>query len=393
VDAHTKTRKPAALGGTPLFQEPLGIVRPQFPDLSTIAEPVQEILRTGQLTNLWKNVPVFETQLREYLDVDHCVCVGNGTLGLILALDGLGLDGGEVITTSFTYSATAHVLYWVNMQPVFVDIEPDTFNIDPAAVEAAITSETVAILAVHVYGHPCDVHALQRIADRHNLALIYDSAHAFATSVNGQMIGNFGDAEVFSFHATKIFPVGEGGAVTTSNSQIARHIDLARKFGDSGSGDTEFFGMNAKMQEFNAIIGMENLKLIDQYVKNRAQYAAVLTERLTQLPGISTQQIRPNVTVNFQNYAILIDEQEFGLSRDQVFDMLKADNIFTRKYFYPPLHRHQSYLEISRGGINSLALTEIIAEQVLCLPMYSVMTEEEIDKICLALESLHFYSQ
>jgi len=384
-------KKPAILGGEPMFTSPLGIVRPLFPELTAIAEQVSEILRTGQLTNLWKNVPALESELCQYLQVPHCVAVANGTLGLMLALTGSKL-AGEVIVPSFTFSATAHALWWAGLEPVFADINPDTFTLDPQAVEAAITPRTSAILAVHVYGHPCDIEGLQAVARQHGLALIFDSAHAFGATYRGQKIGNFGDAEVFSFHATKIFPTGEGGAITTANAELAQYLALARKFGDPGTENTQFCGLNAKMQEFNAILGLENLKTIDQYVENRRRYAGILTERLGQLPGLRLQQVCPDVYVNYQNFAVLIDKAGFGLSRDKLHTALAAENIRARKYFYPPLHLHQAYAACREKCGGNLPITEKVASNILCLPIYSVMSDEMLDGICLAMETIHRYA-
>lgn len=384
-------KRPVILGGEPMFTNPLGIVRPLFPELTAVAEQVSEILRTGQLTNLWKNVPALESELCQHLQVPHCVAVANGTLGLVLALVGLKLTG-EVITPSFTFSATAHALWWAGLEPVFADINPDTFTLDPQAVEAAITPRTSAILAVHVYGHPCDIEGLQAVARRHGLALLFDAAHAFGASYRGQKIGNFGDAEVFSFHATKIFPVGEGGAITTANTELAEYLALARRFGDPGNENTQFCGLNAKMQEFNAILGLENLKTINQYLENRRRYAGILIERLRQLPGLRFQQVYPDVYMNYQNFAVLIDKAEFGLSRDQLYTALAAENILARKYFYPPLHLHQAYAAYREKYQAKLPITEKVANNILCLPLYSVMSDEMLDGICLAMESFHRYA-
>ncbi|MEM7130475.1 MAG: DegT/DnrJ/EryC1/StrS family aminotransferase [Chloroflexota bacterium] len=383
--------KPAILGGKPICQEPMGIVQPNFPDLATIAEPLSAMLNAGQLTNHCRYVPTLEEELTMYLHVPHCVAVSNGTMGLILALAGLQLTG-EVILPSFTYSATAHALAWAELEPVFADICPDTFNLDPQAVEAAITPNTSAILAVHVYGHPCDVEGLQRVAERYDLALIFDAAHAFGATYRGRPIGGFGHAEVFSFHATKLFPVGEGGCVTTTDPQLAEYVDLARKFGNPGGDDTLFPGLNAKMQEFNALLGLENLKAISQVIENRRAYAAQIQERLSQLPGLCFQKVQPDVTVTYQNLALLIDEGLFGLSRDKLHKGLEVENVLTRKYFYPPLHQHTAYAKRVHSSIESLPCTEKIANNVLCLPIYSIMEEETIDRLCEAIERLHQWS-
>ncbi|MCL4294656.1 MAG: DegT/DnrJ/EryC1/StrS family aminotransferase [Anaerolineae bacterium] len=385
------SRKPALLGAEPLFTEPLGIVRPLFPTLVSIAPQVSEMLRTGQLTNLSKNVPALEKELSRYMDVPHCVAVANGTLGLILALAGLKLSG-EVIIPSFTFSATAHAVRWAGLEPVFADINPETFTLDPQAVEAAVTPRTAAILGVHVYGHPCDIAGLQAVAERYELALLFDAAHAFGSGYRGRKIGAFGDAEIFSFHATKIFPTGEGGGVTTTHPHLAEYVALARKFGDPGTEDTLFCGMNAKMQEFNAVLGLENLKQIDRWIENRCRYADLLVERLSRIPGLRFQQIQPDVQTNYQNFAVLVDEAEFGLNRDEVHAALAAENIFTRKYFYPPLHQHQAYAPERAKYQGRLPVTEMVANRVLCLPFYSEMNQEMLEGICRAMESIHCYA-
>lgn len=384
-------RKPAILGGEPMITPPLGIVRPLFPELTKVSGQVSEILETGQLTNLAKYTPALEAELNQYLQVPHCVTVANGTLGLVLALTGLKLEG-EVIVPSFTFSATAHALWWAGLEPVFADIDPDTFTLDPQAVEAAITPRSSAILGVHVYGHPCDIEGLRQVARRHRLPLLFDAAHAFGSRYRGQRIGNFGDAEVFSFHATKIFPMGEGGAVATAHSDLAEYLALARNFGDPGTENTQFCGLNAKMQEFNAILGLENLKTIDQYIENRRRYASLLIERLGQLPGLRFQDISPDVYMNYQNFALLIDEAEFGLSCDGLQDALAAENILARRYFCPPLHLHQAYAAYQEQYRAKLPITEQVANSVLCLPFYSVMSDEILDGICLAVESIHHYA-
>ncbi len=387
-----RNHKPAALGGVPRFTAPLGIVRPLFPDLKQVETQVSEILNTGQLTNLWKHVPALETALTHYLQVPHCVAVANGTLALMLVLTGLKLKG-EVIVPSFTFSATAHALWWAGLKPIFADIDPHTFTLNPAAVEAAITPTTSAIIAVHVYGHPCDIEGLQQVADRHNLTLLFDAAHAFGSRYRAQPIGTFGEAEIFSFHATKIFPMGEGGGITTHNKPLVDYLALVRKFGDPGTEDTLFCGLNAKMQEFNAILGLENLKTIDQAIANRQRYARLLIERLEKLPGLQFQQIASHVETNYQNFALLVDEAAFGLSRDKLHTALVAENILARKYFHPPLHQHQAYAQYREIYQPHLPVTEQVAANILCLPIYSIMSDEMIDGICLAIESIHWYAK
>ncbi len=391
ITTQSGLEKPVALGGKPSAHCPLHIVRPVFPDLATIAEPLAAMLRSGQLTNHARYVPELEARLQSTLRVPHAITVCNGTLGLLLTLAGLHLTG-EVIVPSFTFAATAHVLQWAGLRPRFADICPATFNLDPAAVEAAITPATSAILAVHVYGHPCDIDALQQIADRHQLALIFDAAHAFGASYRGQPIGSFGRAEVFSFHATKLFPAGEGGAITTTDATLANYLELARKFGIPGGEESLFPGINAKLQEFNALLALENLESVPQVIANRRAYVTQIQERLARLPGLQFQQVQPDVSVTHQNLAVVVDADLFGLTRDQLYDNLMLENIFPRKYFYPPLHQHTAYATADSAAAPCLPVTERVAASVLCLPLYSQMSEEEIDCLCGAIEKLHHWA-
>jgi dTDP-4-amino-4,6-dideoxygalactose transaminase len=285
--------------------------------------------------------------------------------------------------------ATADAVHWAGLKPVFADILPDTFTLDPAAVEAAITPRTAAILSVHIYGHPCEVDALGEIAQRRGLALLYDAAHATGSRYAGRPVGGFGDAEVFSFHATKIFPVGEGGCITTRIGPLAETVTLMRKFGDPGDENTLIPGINAKMQEFNAIMGLAVMKVIDQHIANRRRYAARLVERLGRLPGIRFQAIRPLAFMNYQNFALLVDAEGFGLGREQLYAALAAENILPRKYFYPPVHWHTAYMAYRSAW---LPVTEQISSQVLCLPFYSEMSDEILDILGTAIERIQAYA-
>ncbi len=379
------SRKPALMGGDPVFKNRLGIVSPCLPTLEQIEEPLREILSTGNLTNNSKYVQQFELQFRDYLGIPYAVAVSNATLGLILALKALNIQG-EVILPSFTYCATAHSLMWSGLTPVFVDVLPDTFTLDPEKVEAIISSKTAAILAVHIFGHPCEITELSAIAEKYHIPLLFDAAHAIGSSYNNIRIGRFGTMEVFSFHATKVFPVGEGGCITTEQVDMANYLKIARKFGDPGDENTLFPGTNAKMQEFNAILGLSALHTLDLHIANRRKYAQYLLERLGRIPGITFQSVRPYVFTNYQNFAILIDPVQFGMSRDNLFDALIPENIVPRKYFYPPLHHHETYLQYRSA---SLPVTEDISSRVLCLPFYSEMTDAMLDGLCTAIECIH----
>jgi dTDP-4-amino-4,6-dideoxygalactose transaminase len=313
--------------------------------------------------------------------VPDVVSVANGTLGLILAMDALGLEG-EVIVPSFTFSATAHALYWARLRPRFVDILPDTFTLDPDSVDAAVRNETCAIMPVHVYGHPCEIDRLQAVASRRGLPLVYDAAHGFGATWNGRPVGGFGTAEILSFHATKILPVGEGGCVATHDPALANRVALARRFGDPGTEDTLFPGQNAKMQEFNAIVGLRALDAVDVHLRNRQEYAARLRSSLGSVPGIGFQAVRDGVRHCYQNFAIRVSERGFGLERDALFEALKADGVAGRRYFWPPVHAHKAYRNHAR---EPLPVTESVAAEVICLPFYSDMTGTMLDGIAEAV--------
>ena len=333
-------RTPALLGGPPVFDRPVHIVAPRLPKLSVVGDKVEQILATGQLTNNSRYVREFEAAVGQRLGVE-AIAISNATIALVLVLKGLGVRG-EVILPSFTYCASAHAVAWAGAAPVFADILPTTFTLDPAAVEAAITPRTSAILAVHIYGHPCEVDELAAVARAHRLPLVFDSAHAFGSAYKGRQVGGFGAAEVFSLHATKLLPVGEGGCVATSDSRLAAYLRDARRFGDPGDENTRFAGTNGKMQEFNAILGLAGLDLIDRHIANRRKYASYLRDRLGCLPGLRFQHIEDHAFTTFQNFAVLVDQGRFGLSRDQVSAALAAENVRCRKYFYPPVHEHDA---------------------------------------------------
>jgi len=382
--------KPAIFGSSPLFEREMNIVSPTLPKLEDIRDQITEILSTGNLTNNSRYVRDFEKEIKKCLNVKHAVAVANGTSGLMLLLQTLGLKG-EVIVPSFTFSATVHALMWNQLKPVFVDIDPDTYNVDPILVAESITAETSAILAVHVFGNPCDIKVLEKIAHDNELRLIFDSAHAFGSSYDGQRIGGFGDAEVFSFHATKILPVGEGGAITTNNIELQEKLSCRRNFGNPGDDNCRFPGLNAKMPEFSAILGLEGLKLIEEYIHRRNEIAGSYKAKLEKTPGLSFQKITPGCQSTYQFFSILIDPPDFGLNRDQLKVALNKENIITRKYFYPPMHHHQAYQEFQNQYIGKLPVTEAVSNNILCLPICSHMLSEEVEKIPFAVERIHNY--
>ena len=270
--------KPALLGNKPLFSNTLHIIQPTLPRSETVVPRVRKILASGMLTK-GKYLREFEGQLEEYLDVEHAVCVSSCTLGLALAYQGLGLEG-EVIVPSFTFMATVHPLMWLNVKPVFVDIDPDTWCIDPVAVEEAITTRTTGIVAVHNFGNPADIKALEDVAQRHNLRLVFDAAHGFGSLYRGEPVGRYGDVEVFSTTPTKLLITGEGGVVTTNDDALADHIRQGREYGNNGDYGSDFAGLNARMPEFNAILGIESLKMLEESAERRNQVVDWFRQRL-----------------------------------------------------------------------------------------------------------------
>jgi dTDP-4-amino-4,6-dideoxygalactose transaminase len=382
-----KPKLPAALGASPAFDEPLNIVAPLLPPIADVQDDVAAILSSGQLTNDSRFVRAFEAALQQRLGLP-AVAVSNGTWALVLALKQLGVEG-EVIVPSYTFSASVHAIKWAGATPVFADVLPDTFTVDPEAVRAAITPRTSAIVGVHVYGHPCEIDPLSALAQRQHLVLLFDAAHGFGASYRGAPVGTFGDAECFSFHATKTLPVGEGGCVTTRDAELVRQLRLVRKFGDPGDENTVLVGTNAKMQEFNAILGLAGLRTVDEVIARRRRYADQLRARLSRLPGLTFQHERPYVRACCQNFALLVDDVGFGLTRDETCAALACENVRCRKYFYPPVHRHDAYAT-HRGG--ALPTTDRLADRVLCLPFYSRMAEDEIGRLSEVIENIHAHA-
>jgi dTDP-4-amino-4,6-dideoxygalactose transaminase len=385
------TEIPATLGGSPLFSEPLGIVRPLIPPLDAIRDRLEQAMITGQLTNNGQHVRQLERRLANHFRVQHVICVANGTSGLMILCRALGTTG-EIIVPSFTFSATAHAAVWAGLSPVFADILPDTFTIDPASVAKLINERTVAVMGVHVYGHPCEIDELQSLGEKRHVPVIFDAAHAFGSRYRDRLVGSFGRAEMFSFHATKVFPVGEGGAITTDDGDLAERVRLLRTFGDPGTEITQVPGLNAKMQEFNALLGLENLAIVNRHIANRREVGQTLRDELSSVPGLVFQAVRNSCDPNFQNFVLLVDPRGFGMSRDQLCAALKTENVICRKYFYPPLHRHSVFEGKSAHTPIDLPNTELIAARVLCLPIYSDMEVRTAQRLAQAIRRIQRYA-
>ena len=361
------------------FKQPIYVTRPYLPPIEEFSSGLQEIWDNQWLTNEGPVLKRFARQLSEYLKTHNVCLFTNGTLALQIGLQGMGITG-EVITTPFTFVATTHALYWNKIRPVFVDIEPDYYTLDPEKVEAAITPWTTAILAVHVFGYPCRLEELADIARRHNLKLIYDAAHAFGVTVDGKPISHFGDMSMFSFHATKLYHSLEGGMLTFQDSGLKRTFDYLKNFGFKGEVEVVMPGTNAKMNEMQALMGILVLKHIDELIEKGRQIEAIYRERLKDIPGIHIPPELPeNIKYNYAYFPIEIDESEFGMSRDMLYSRLREYNVFARRYFYPLVTDFACYKHVHTQ--DPLVVAKDAAGRILCLPTYYGLTTNDTNKI------------
>lgn len=356
------------------------VTKPYLPPFKEFVPYLQEIWDNKILTNSGDFHKRFENELAEYLGVKYVSLFCNGTLALITALQALKITG-EVITSPFSFAATAHSLWWNNIKPVFADIEPNTFNLDPGKIESAITPRTTAIMPVHVFGNPCDVESIKKIADKYGLKVIYDACHAFDVKLNDEPIVNFGDLSVLSFHATKVFTTFEGGAIICHDKASKKRIDYLKNFGFADETTIVIPGINAKMSEFNAALGLLQLKYIDKALEKRKAIAEFYREKLKDIKGIKCLQDIKGVKQSYPYFPILIDEIQFGKSRDYVYDELKKQNILTRRYFYPLISQFPAYKELESAIPGKMPTAEKITQQVLCLPIYSDLELERINDI------------
>lgn len=362
---------------------PVYVTQPALPPLEEFVRDLEKIWESRILTNNGPYHQRFEKELAEYLGVSHISVFANGTLALVTALQALGIKG-EVITTPFSFVATTHSLWWNNIKPVFVDIEPEYFTIDPFKVEKAITSETTAIMAVHVYGNPCRTNELQRIADAHGLKIIYDAAHAFGVKQDGHSILNCGDLSILSFHATKAFNTIEGGAIICHDEETKRHIDHLKNFGFEDEVTVVEPGINAKMNELQSAYGLLQLKYIDGYIRSRQEIAARYRILLNGIRGIRFLDDIAGMTHSYTYFPVLIDAVGYGRTRDEVYQLLRDDNIFGRRYFYPLISRFPTYRDLPSSAPENLPVATRIAGQVICLPIYPGLAGDVIER-CSAL--------
>lgn len=366
-------------GAPPAFAEPLHVGRPNIGNRDTFLSHVSEILDNQWLTNNGPMVQAFERGIADRLGVKHCVAMCNGTIALEIAIRALGLSG-EVIVPSWTFVATAHALYWQGITPVFADIDPDTHNLDPAAVRRMITPRTTGIIGVHLWGRAAPVDELQSIADGHGLKLMFDAAHAFGSSYKGQSIGRFGACEVFSFHATKAFNSMEGGAVTTNDDELAESMRLMRNFGFKGYDNVIHPGTNGKMIEVCAAMGLANLDGFDEVVEANRRNHAAYQQTLAGIPGITLLDYDPEER-NSHHYIVLEVDERCPASRDDLIAALHAENVLARKYFWPGCHMMQPYRRLFPHAGLLLSNTVSMADRVLVLPAGAHLPETQIQTI------------
>jgi len=381
IEMKTTIDELAIFGGLPEFTQPVHVGRPNTGNREAFLARINQVLDAGYLTNNGPRVLELEQRLSDLLRVKHVVAVCNGTLALELLIRAMGL-AGEVILPSLTFVATAHALSMLGITPVFCDVDPVTHNLDPQQVERSITPQTTAILGVHLWGRACEVEELEALSRRHKLALIYDAAHAFSCSQNGRMIGNFGNAEIFSFHATKFFHTLEGGAVTTADTQLADRIRLLRNFGFAGLDHVVSIGTNAKMNEISAAMGLTLLDDLNSITETNFKNYNLYTNLLENLPGVCLVSYNPNEHNNYQYIVLEIDAEKAGLSRDQMNDILWAENIRARRYFFPGVHRMEPYRSTLPAYSNQLPVTERLVHRLMALPNGTSIREMEIEAIC-----------
>ena len=371
----------AIFGGSPAFADPLHVGRPNIGDRERLFARINDMLDRRWLTNNGPYVQEFEARLAEKAGVRHAIAMCNGTLALEIAIRALGLTG-EVIVPSFTFVATAHALQWQEITPVFCDVDPATHNLDPRCVEAMITPRTTGIVAVHLWGRPCDVEALAEIADRRGLRLLFDASHAFGCSHRGRPIGGFGDAEVFSFHATKFFNTFEGGAVTTDDDELVRKLRLMKNFGFAGYDNVVYIGTNGKMSEVSAAMGLTGLESLGEFIATNRRNYRRYRAGLDGLSGLRMMTYDEAEDGNYQYVIVEVDEAKVGLSRDQVVEILHAENVLARRYFYPGCHRMEPYRSYFPHAGLLLPETEQLVQRVLLLPTGTAVGAEEISTIC-----------
>ena len=359
---------------------PITVTQPSLPDLNEFIPYLEKIWESKLLTNNGPFHQQLERDLSAFLGVPFVSLFANGTLALVTALQVLRITG-EVITTPYSFVATTHSLWWNSIKPVFVDIEPEFGNLDPERIEAAITPKTTAILPVHVYGNPCKVERIQEIADTYGLKVIYDAAHCFGVKYKGKGICNFGDLSILSFHATKVFNTMEGGAIVCHDENTKKHIDYLKNFGFDGETTILAPGINSKMNEMQAALGIVQLKHHQKNIKKRKAISDLYRSHLSDIKGVSCLSEAEYTDPNYGYFPIFINEKEYGISRDELYEKLKQNNIFGRRYFYPLISEFPMYKTFDSSRKENLPVAHKMADMVICLPIYPILTATDLKEV------------
>ena len=362
------------------MDRPIYVTKPSLPDLQEFIPYLEQIWESGILTNNGPFHQQLEKELAEFLGVSYVSLFANGTLALVTALQVLRITG-EVITTPFSFVATTHSLWWNNIKPVFVDIEPEFCNINPDKIEAAITSKTTAIMPVHVYGNPCGVEKIKAIADTYGLRVIYDAAHTFGARYNGQSICSYGDLSILSFHATKVFNTLEGGAIISHDEATKKRVDNLKNFGFVNETTVVAPGINSKMNEVQAALGLVQLKHHPENIEKRKAVAEMYRQSLKGISGISCLSEPEKTEPNYAYFPILVDEHLYGMSRDELYEKLRKNNIYGRRYFYPLISEFSMYKGIDSAEPANLPVARKMAERVICLPIYPELSKDIVKSI------------
>lgn len=361
-------------------QKQITVTSPLLPPLEEFIPYLQKIWESKWITNMGQFHQQLEEALCDYLGVKYISIFTNGTLPLITALQALEIKG-EVITTPYSFVATTHSLWWNGIKPVFVDIDPITCNIDPNKIEAAITPQTTAIMPVHVYGTPCDIDAIQAIADKHGLKIIYDAAHAFGVKQNGKSVLTAGDMSTLSFHATKVYNTIEGGALVCNDAETKKRIDYLKNFGFEDETTVVGPGINGKIDEVRSAYGLLNLKQVDNAIEIRKKIVQQYRNALKNIPGISFMNDIEGVRHNYAYFPIFVDAEKYGMTRDELYFKMKAKNILGRRYFYPLISTFSTYKYLESSNPNNLPVSVKMADSVICLPIHTELTEGDLERI------------
>ena len=363
-----------------MIDKPIYVTSPLLPSLEDFTFLLKEIWESKMLTNNGNFHQKLEEELAKYLKVPYLSLFTNGTLPLITALQAMRITG-EVITTPFSFVATTHSLWWNGIKPVFVDIEPETCNLDPSKIEAAITPRTTAIMPVHVYGKPCKTKEIQEIANKYGLKVIYDAALAFGVEINGESILNFGDMATLSFHATKVYNTLEGGALVVHDEQTKKRIDYLKNFGFASETEVVAPGINSKVDEVRAAYGLLNLKQVDHAINSRRKVAIRYRDELQGVKGITFFNDIPGVRHNYSYFPIFINAEEYGMTRDELYFKMKEYNVFGRRYFYPLISTFSTYRGLDSANPDNLPVATQMSNNVICLPMHHALSENEVEYI------------